>query len=438
MSILSTAARRAAGRTPPAPSTLVTAEPLLDPPRLSELLGRPVAATRLRHKPGRSTTAALVATAGPQAGHPCGWVQVVLGPHHDKLANAVRRAERRERALTVVELGPVPGEVEPMSLVAGPVDSDPRLTKGLSAIERVVPSVDQAAADGAITVVRYNPHRRLVLRHGAQDRREQGSRSIRVTAHPAGPDSTLHVLRHLESMGLPVVLPLTTPAAVGRIRDRGAADGTGRVTVWPWLGTGDLAGAPDVGAAVSAGAALARVHSAPTELGRADHSVGALEDRGVALAHDLADLDPTAAHRFRALASALGLRSDREPVLVHGDFSADQVLVGAPGIRLIDFDRVGQGDPWLDLGTFVADQVLRAPGRPWHDSLAEGEIARALLSGYAAAGGTAPGDDEIRPWVARALLARASEPFRRAEPGWRSDVHDRLDQIADVLGWPHR
>ncbi|TSE14487.1 phosphotransferase [Arthrobacter sp. KBS0703] len=50
-----------------------------------------------------------------------------------------------------------------------------------------------------------------------------------------------------------------------------------------------------------------------------------------------------------------------EYVLVHGDFSADQVLVGGSEVRLIDFDRARIGAAEADLGSFAAaEEAVRA------------------------------------------------------------------------------
>ena len=54
-------------------------------------------------------------------------------------------------------------------------------------------------------------------------------------------------------------------------------------------------------------------------------------------------------------------------MLVHGDFSADQVLVNGAAVRIIDFDRVRTADPAMDLGSFaaveeIADCAEQEPG----------------------------------------------------------------------------
>ncbi|MDN5727502.1 MAG: hypothetical protein L0G99_16480, partial [Propionibacteriales bacterium] len=103
-----------------------TADLLLDAHRLSGLVGHPVRATRLRHKPNLSTVAALVSSDGdPLAGVPC-WVQVAEPGHHGKIDKAVRRAADRGLVLHRI---PVPDSE--LMLAHGTADTDPRLSTGL-------------------------------------------------------------------------------------------------------------------------------------------------------------------------------------------------------------------------------------------------------------------------------------------------------------------
>jgi hypothetical protein len=81
----------------------------------------------------------------------------------------------------------------------------------------------------------------------------------------------------------------------------------------------------------------------------------------------------------RIAAELLAEPAEQRPI--HGDFSADQVLVAAHGIGIIDYDQTRLGDPAADFGTFIArlehNEVCGAlpAGRA-------GEIAEALSDGY--------------------------------------------------------
>jgi aminoglycoside phosphotransferase len=71
-----------------------------------------------------------------------------------------------------------------------------------------------------------------------------------------------------------------------------------------------------------------------------------------------------------ALAPAVGSRLRREvgralewltalpaepPTLAHGDFKCDNLLVSGSRVHVLDFDRLGRGDPAADIGKFLAD-----------------------------------------------------------------------------------
>ena len=77
----------------------------------------------------------------------------------------------------------------------------------------------------------------------------------------------------------------------------------------------------------------------------------------------------------------MGLPVDGAPVLRHGDFSPDQVVVDAGRAGLLDLDEAVLGDPVADLGTFCAAlarddrsadrwTTTAPPPRPTHSSRA--------------------------------------------------------------------
>lgn len=399
-------------------SDRASADLLIDRERLSGLLGRGVRVTRLRFKPGLSTTAVLLDT-GEKPGPP-GWVQASHPAHADKLGKAVQLAAERGQQVHRVQAGD-------LTVVHGGLDTDPRLQKGLDTIRSVHPSVAEAVGTGRLEVLRYNPHRRLVLRRNLPSGE---ALVLRVTAHKQAPGGLR--LRDLVAAGVPVI---------ERLQQDGPRLG-GRVTAWPWFGRGDLAspaggaGAADagVGVAADAGAALARLHRSTVPAEQIPDPVVALDN----LVADMAHLDLAAAERMRTLTSVVADRIaaghwDSGPV--HGDFSADQVLVGGPGedpVRLTDFDRAGHGPLLLDLGSFVAAELLALGSAPtgWAGTEAL-PLTRALLAGYG--DGERVDDRDLRTWVARALLTRVTEPFRAADADWADGIRRRLDQIEQVL-----
>ncbi|MFB9731409.1 phosphotransferase [Ornithinimicrobium kibberense] len=383
---------------------------LLDPDRLTVLVGRPVRATHLRAKPGVSATATLM----DEDDRPWGWVRTLTGQARVKgdkaravadevgLAGELREAELPGRD-TVVQWGPVA--------------TDPRLARELARVARVLTVQDA-------TVLRYNPLRRLVLRHDDLVLRVTEDRHRR---------RLVGTTRPLAAAGVPVV---------GSWRAHPAA--SSRTSVWSWVPGRDASGTTDLVTQRAVGEALGRLHRADPAL------LPDLPRRGwaqlrAAAADSVALLEQVAPGAASAAARALARLPEQDPgphlpqVVVHGDFSLDQCVVAgktpAPVVRLLDLDRAALGAPVLDHAVLLAtalasdDPVLDAPG-----GLA------ALGEGYATRTGrpvAVPG-----AWAAAALLARVAEPWRGQRPGWqvetarRSLLAARLAQEEDA--WAER
>lgn len=376
----------------------LTADLLLDHERLSALVGRPVRATRLRHKPGLSTLAALT-----RDGRPVGWAHAVTAGHLVKLDKTLHRA--RERGLTV-RICPAGDGI---TLAWGCLDSDPRLHRALR--ELGPGSLCGALAAGDLRLLRYNPHRRLVLHRPGPD----GGAVLRATTDRQADAGDLPAALHRARV--PVLAPATPP------HPRPG----GRVTVWPWFGVSTLAEAP-LAVTPAAGQALARLHRLTALPGRGEVPADAAHPGRVAA--DLTRLDPGLGASARRVVDALDTRIRAHPwprVAVHGDFSADQVLVAADGtVRLIDFDRAGAGPALLDLGDFAAVELLTDPVL---DDPLDPARTRALLAGH-----PDPVDpQQLRTWTARALLTRLDAPFRDGHPDWAERIALRLDQVRRVL-----
>ena len=189
---------------------------------------------------------------------------------------------------------------------------------------------------------------------------------------------------------------------------------------------------PDLAAA---GRALAALHGralaglpartpqdAVAAVGSAARQVGvllpALEDAVAGLAHDLS-------RRLAALPVA-------EPVTVHGDFSADQVVVGTDGeLVLLDLDRAALGDAAEDLASVfaarVAAEVLQhGPGGPSARAL-----LRTLSEGYADSRAL-PDPEAVAVHAAAHLLRRVTDPFRACAPQWPARTAALLDAALAV------
>jgi aminoglycoside phosphotransferase (APT) family kinase protein len=178
------------------------------------------------------------------------------------------------------------------------------------------------------------------------------------------------------------------------------------------------------------GAALAELHrQAPgylVQVAREDEAMAVL-----AAANAAAWLCPDLAPRLRGLATRIAaelLAAPAEQRPIHGDFSADQVLVAARGIGIIDYDQTRLGDPAADFGTFIArlewNEVCGAlpAGRA-------GEIADALSDGYCCqAQCIQPSQTDL--YVAAGLLRLAPHSFRTRHADWPTHV-EQVTQRAE-------
>lgn len=345
---------------------------LLDADALAAALGHPVRLRRVRYKPATSVVAAFDSPRGS------GWAAAYDGPDKARVSSVPhRRADL------------VPGVAH---AVAGPARTDRAVAPAMRELERARPGQLTGAR-----LVRHNPGRRLVLAEA------DGGAIVKVVARTPERLEPAALAALLSDAAVPV-LP------VERLTDR----------AWrtPFWGDGDLAAAPSPDAAFRAGAALAALHRVPVPA--AARPMPAPREAAAAAAAIAAVL-PELASRAAALA-------ERHPAggperTVHGDFSADQVLVGADGeVRLIDLDRLGAGDPMRDLAGFAVEERLRPGARP---------LVTELIEGYRAAGGELD-VDRLRAWVPLCALGRAIEPFRRCDPDWPALV-DRALAVGE--GW---
>lgn len=366
---------------------------LLDEQALSLLVGRPVAVGSVRAKPGTLLVLGLV---DPAARRPVGWARVLWPSARDKAEKTTLRAQRR--GLRLVERGLADG----LLLQAGRIDTDPGLA---NAVRRARPRRLRDLVLDAGTVLRHNPLRRVLVR--------DGEAVVRIAA--AHDPLARPLLLRLAALGLPV------PAVL----DDGDQP---LVSSRRFFGDGDLLGTPSAEGVRWAGETLARVHAA-TDAVLADGRVaGWLRPRrpGCVPEDTLGSLDPALGAWFDVLADRLlGRPALPGPdVVLHGDASADQVLVDtARGARqLNDFDRAALGPAALDLGSWLAVDRLAGVG-----------LGEEFLAGYARGGGVVPDAAALTTALAHGLLSRVTAPVREGNPDWRVGVAARLDDLAEVL-----
>jgi tRNA A-37 threonylcarbamoyl transferase component Bud32 len=110
----------------------------------------------------------------------------------------------------------------------------------------------------------------------------------------------------------------------------------------------------------------------------------------------------------------------RRECLVHGDFSPKNVLVGAEGFWVLDWEVAHVGDPSFDLAYLLCHLVLKAVHRPEH-APSYRDTARRFLGAY---GASASG--ELSANVACLLLARVDgkSPADYLDPDEQQQVRE--------------
>jgi hypothetical protein len=288
----------------------------------------------------------------------------------------ILRPRRTERLWERVRSSPLARRVPELGGVLQRFPLDARL-----------PGLAVAAQGGEL--VRYKPGRRAVIHY----RRAYG----KLRADGAGA-AHVAVARELIARGVRTPAPIEYRPELGMaVYDE--ARGTRLATL---RGDGIEAWMEAVAEA------LARLQATPVSGLRA-HS---MED-------ELADLRP-AAETATALGAAAGELVEElarrlgevEPqaATIHGSFHDDQVLVGNPGVTLLDLDSAARGHPLLDVGHFAA--YLTAAGE---------DVARERFLDACDAG------PDALLFEAAALLRWSSLPFRDLEPGWRDAVARRVE-----------
>ncbi|CAN5241370.1 hypothetical protein BH18ACT4_BH18ACT4_06110 [soil metagenome] len=262
--------------------------------------------------------------------------------------------------------------------------------------------------------LRYKPERRLVAAAhlSVDDEPRHGVFRLR----PDGSDCNLAVTGRLfhQALGARVPRPLGTilgGALVAEEHVRGVALATAVE-----VGEAEPGALADVVAGLHAsGVALPARRDGSQALGSALAALDLLAgvDRSIA---------PTAA-RLRADLAA-DVPSAGPPAPLHGDLHLDQLILGAEGPVVLDFERAVAGPPRLDLGTLVAH--LRIGG---HDA-----FAAAFLDAYVRLRPTGLGD--LPFFVACGLVEQALLAFRSVRPAWREMVPQLIELAREELIGP--
>ncbi|MDQ4046039.1 MAG: aminoglycoside phosphotransferase family protein [Actinomycetota bacterium] len=406
---------------------------LLDNHRLSDLLGEHVHVTRVRYKPRTSLLVAFRRTRNGSFDY--GWAMT-----RASAGKLLRREEAvRLRGGDARILRPDLDSEETLVAVGG-VEDDWGLHENLTWLREhglarlgLHRPAGTSLLSGSTAVLRYKPGRCLVLllQNGG------APLVVKTVAKPnhAG-RREFHEL--LQVNGVPV-LPQLGDAEFAR-------HGITASAAW---GGGDLSGLEEAGGAQRAGQALARVHGIPASSGSGTASSGsgavgtplfnpvdrlAKTRSMVSWLHP--ELEKTARRLERALAGRLAERGSQE-VLLHGNFSPEQVLVNASEVRILDFDQIRSGDREADLGSFAAAEEAgsRGPGASGAsgDGWAGGSVTASLAEGYASAGGrfTRAG---VNVWAAVRLFTDCMEPFNGRSPDWAASMDWHLRRAGELVG----
>ena len=197
----------------------------------------------------------------------------------------------------------------------------------------------------------------------------------------------------------------------------------------------DLCVAPelDSDAFTAAGAALAVLHGQnPLDLSAWTRE--AEEADLLSLSSELGFICPQLSRQADRLARELAAHLASGPAVrcsLHGDFSANQVLVNQREVAIIDLDWACYGDPADDLGNFIA-QAERYSLRGELPPERVAALKEALLKGYALASGR-PLPERIELYTAVEVFRRTRFPFRAREPDWPQRTEALLHRAEEIL-----
>jgi hypothetical protein len=392
----------------------------------------------VRYKPDTSCVLGLRATDGTDV--PLGYVKVFLNGDPDACLRKYRRRAKDDAwAESLPDL--------PAVLFRFPLDRNVRglpvvtnLAKLKHLLHEVVPEL---SADGdrvrarksRVSVLRYKPERRCIVRADVRTKGRDGSvGEKRIIAQAYGDETGGRVYRVMKRLRMPDALRsgnLRTPRPVGYHRDRRIllqewADGV------PWGET--LQGSLAFRGSQAAARCLHALHALePEDLPPLPSPVEAAGEAGRVLL-DLARVGPARLARTAValggdLRHASGEVTPREPAVVHGDFHYGQLLLGAAGATLIDWDEAGAGDPRLDVGNLLAHlHLVELDGR-----VSSADAARLRLGFLETCLADRRPHEDLGFFVALHLAKLAMVPFRNLSPDWSGASLAIVERAREIL-----
>jgi aminoglycoside phosphotransferase (APT) family kinase protein len=275
---------------------------------------------------------------------------------------------------------------------------------------------------GELRCLRYRPERRYVAQLRAADETPALLKAYTRKDY----ERCKHNVQAFQSSGLLRVARLL-----------GCSDGS-RLLAFEWLPGRllmELCTAPELDreAVTAVGGALATLHGQDSaDLAGWTRAAEAAEL--LSLSSEIGFICPQLARRADELARRFATQLAGVPArhcALHGDFSANQVLVSDEHVSIIDLDWACSGDPAEDLGNFLAQAerfALRGELPPGRVEL----LRDALLDGYARATNR-PVPDGIGLYTALQIFRRTRFPFRTREPQWTQRTESLLDRAETIL-----
>jgi hypothetical protein len=284
-----------------------------------------------------------------------------------------------------------------------------------------------AYGHGTLETLRYKPERRYVARLDAPD----GRRAAVKFYNTGGYRAALHAAQAFASGEALRLLPCAGHMNRYQVL---AFDWQPATPLHALLSATDRAESDKARALELTGAALAELHgqtAVPLEPWTRRAERARLQAQAGTLGHLCPELRGVADRLARDCAARLE-ETPPDRGALHGDFNAEQVLIGDDGrATVLDLDWARQGNPAADLGLFAAHLE-----RSWaRGILSRGQVdayTEALGAGYGGAGKRPPAA-AIRLYTAIGAFYLAAEPFRYRETDWPARVEALLGRARAIL-----
>lgn len=287
-----------------------------------------------------------------------------------------------------------------------------------------LPFDQNGIVDLKISVVRYRPEQRCILRYDIEygAHRERCVLYAKVFSDDNGEQVFSRIQRcyaAADSMGVRIARPLGYAPAVR--------------TVWQ----AELRGKPLVaahetvesdGSIEAIGHCLAKLHSADLPMQKAVTRAARLGDatkKSRKLTQMLPELDADLARLIARAEAELAKLQPVPEAVIHGDVHFGQFLIAeGGGLALFDFDEWSRGDPAQDLGDLIVDHHVShfQRDKATTNRVLSANVAAKLLASYRrhAAWNI---DDVTVIWHARIqLINKAYRAAIQQEPRWREKV----------------